>query len=332
MSVPVIGGAPVPASVLTDVELEGHRVDTTDVHGISDTSLLVSSGVKAASGTDVLRTRVTGDTQDRFVINAGGNLEWGPGNGALDVNLYRSGANTLATDDWFNSASNVTAMASVAAVWGGAAQTTIGAVGPGATAGLLLGSGADTNLYRSAANTLKTDDSFEAPKGTFTTPGAAAVVVRSGASGSAAVFEIGRTSSEFEFYIGASANQIATGSAAGDAAAAHSVSARRFYIGVGTPTEIIVDNDKLGFLNTTPVARPSAYTQTYATASRIHAARAAAAVATTAATNVTPWGYSTQAQADAIRAELNDVIIDQQNTAQVLNQLLDDLQAYGLLA
>jgi len=53
----------------------------------------------ATAGTDVVKLDVTGDTQDRFVVNADGKLEWGPGNAALDVNLYRSAANRLKTDD-----------------------------------------------------------------------------------------------------------------------------------------------------------------------------------------------------------------------------------------
>lgn len=57
---------------------------------------------------DVVTTDVTGDTVDRFVVNADGTCEWGPGNGALDTDLYRSGANALATDDAF-SAYSITA-------------------------------------------------------------------------------------------------------------------------------------------------------------------------------------------------------------------------------
>jgi len=44
---------------------------------------------------------ISGDTFDRLRIRADGLLEWGPGNGARDTNLYRSGANTLKTDDAF---------------------------------------------------------------------------------------------------------------------------------------------------------------------------------------------------------------------------------------
>ncbi|TAK89618.1 hypothetical protein EPO04_00725 [Patescibacteria group bacterium] len=74
-----------------------------------------------------------------------------------DTNLYRSAADTLKTDDQFLSASYLSANN------GTANQVYIGATAsatPGA--GILFGQGAsaDTNLYRSAADTLKTDDNL----------------------------------------------------------------------------------------------------------------------------------------------------------------------------
>ena len=57
---------------------------------------------------------------------------------------------------------------------------------------------------------------------------------------------------------------------------------------IGTAT-----TQKLGFWNATPVVQPSAAAQ--------------AAVATTAATNTTPYGYSTAAQADGIITLLNEI-------------------------
>ncbi|MFI9200164.1 hypothetical protein [Streptomyces sp. NPDC053048] len=55
----------------------------------------------AASTTDTLTVRVTGDTVARLVVNADGKLEWSSGSATADTNLYRSGADTLATDDAF---------------------------------------------------------------------------------------------------------------------------------------------------------------------------------------------------------------------------------------
>lgn len=70
----------------------------------------------------------------------------------------------------------------------------------------------------------------------------------------------------------------------------------------------------VGFYGTTPAARPSAYTQTYSTATRTQAALTSANAASA----------PTQAEYDALRADLI-------NVKQVLNQVLDDLQTLGLL-
>lgn len=48
----------------------------------------------------VVAGRVTGDTVNRYTVNAAGRTEWGPGGAAArDVTLYRSAANVLRTDD-----------------------------------------------------------------------------------------------------------------------------------------------------------------------------------------------------------------------------------------
>lgn len=66
-------------------------VDATYTQGI---------GAEATNSTDpVLGSYVTGDSHLRFNFQASGLMEWGPGNGVVDTNLYRSAANTLKTDD-----------------------------------------------------------------------------------------------------------------------------------------------------------------------------------------------------------------------------------------
>lgn len=105
----------------------------------------------AATTTDAVTSKVTGDAASRFVVNSGGNLEWGDGTAAVDTNLYRFGANILATDD--------TLYAGAAS---GASTMKIGAAGPASEAGIAFSftGSFDTNLYRSAANVLKTDDTL----------------------------------------------------------------------------------------------------------------------------------------------------------------------------
>lgn len=75
--------------------------------------------------------------------------------GALaDANLYRSAANVIKTDGQFSAVGDIIAQD------GNAGQVIIGNEGPGSEAAVVFGSAADVNLYRSAANVLKTDDAF----------------------------------------------------------------------------------------------------------------------------------------------------------------------------
>lgn len=85
----------------------------------------------------------------------------GPGitfGSAADTNLYRSGASQLQTDGRFIAAgaNSVIGSASGSANQVYLSTTASGVVG----AGITFGSAADTNIYRSAADTLKTDDKF----------------------------------------------------------------------------------------------------------------------------------------------------------------------------
>ena len=96
---------------------------------------------------------------------------------------------------------------------------------------------------------------------------------------------------------------------------------------MSTPT-----TDKLGFWGATPVVRPTAYTQTYATASKTMPNATAADLATTATTQLTPYGFATQAQGDNIATQFNLLRADLDATKKVLNQVLDDLQILGLLS
>ena len=81
------------------------------------------------------------------------------------------------------------------------------------------------------------------------------------------------------------------------------------------------DGSNIGFYGVAPVARPAAYTQTYATALRTHAARTAPGAGAGSGADATTFSG----------AECDALVADQQNTAQVLNQLIDDLQAVGLI-
>ena len=88
----------------------------------------------------------------------------------------------------------------------------------------------------------------------------------------------------------------------------------------------------VGFYGTAPIAQPSAYTQTYATADKTNANPTATSIATTGVTQTTPWGYATEAQGNAVAVAVNALIVDVADVKQLVNSLIDDLQALGLVA
>jgi hypothetical protein len=68
------------------------------VTGVKTFTSSVTSVMASASDAS-LKARVTGDTQDRLVLQADGQILIGSGSAAADVNLYRDAANVLKTDD-----------------------------------------------------------------------------------------------------------------------------------------------------------------------------------------------------------------------------------------
>ena len=90
------------------------------------------------------------------------------------------------------------------------------------------------------------------------------------------------------------------------------------------------DGSTIGFYGVTPVTRPTVYTQTFSTADKTHENSTFAAIAETATTQTTPWGFASQAQGDAISVELNDLGDDVVDLKQLVNSIIDDLQALGL--
>lgn len=113
---------------------------------------LTGDGSYVSAATAVLRSRVNGDGNPRFEIDADGKHQWGDGTNPLDANLYRVGAGVLKTDGYLYAGLHIYADQ------GAATQTGMGGVGPSSQPGLVFGIAGDTNLYRAAADTLKTND------------------------------------------------------------------------------------------------------------------------------------------------------------------------------
>jgi len=108
---------------------------------------------------------------------------------------------------------------------------------------------------------------------------------------------------------------------------------------IGTAT-----TQKLGFYNATPVARPSAYTQTYSTADKTHANMTSSDLTDntggTANTTLENLADGTTYANDHakiennfadIAAEFNKLRADVLDAKQLLNSVVDDLQALGLV-
>lgn len=119
------------------------------------------------------------------------------------------------------------------------------------------------------------------------------------------------------------------------------VKLQRVYINFDGNTQFgNAPTDLLGFYGATPVARSSAITQTYAIVASALIARTSATLtgsvgtANTALQDVTTTFSQTILNdnfAD-IAAQINALKVDGDNTAQVLNALIDRLQLIGLIA
>lgn len=158
-------------------------------------------------------------------------------------------------------------------------------------------------------------------------------------------------------YVDAGANTVQVGAASASDSAKFYVSGK---ISVSGEAEVNGDfnhdGNNVGFYGVAPAARPSAYTQTYSTATRTHSNPTASALtdnsAGTANTTIEamPDPADTPLTADALRddlvanfilavrnniaditAQVNALIADLANAKQVLNQIIDDHQANGLL-
>ena len=98
-------------------------------------------------------------------------------------------------------------------------------------------------------------------------------------------------------------------------------------------THIIIDYDLLdrlyiSFYGATPVARPAAYTQTYATADKTHAAMTSAAMPA-GGVGAAAGAWDTAANRDQAIAEFAALRADVIDVKNLANSIIDDLQALG---
>lgn len=121
----------------------------------------------------VLTSRASSDSSSRFVIREGGTLEWG-GGGGRDTNLYRDSASVLKTDDTFEALNLRTLNGTVRTERASSSNDAyvVGVTGEAVNRFVIRSDGRmfwgngtdarDVTLYRSTADVLKTDDSFDA--------------------------------------------------------------------------------------------------------------------------------------------------------------------------
>lgn len=150
----VNGGGTLPAVSATQVAISNggaaFGAGVTCV-GLTCTAAANFSGgalsiTRASSGQFGFSTLLTGDTQQRFVVEAQGLLRWGAGGvTAPDTTLYRSAAGTLTTDGALTVGGLLTANASITFTTSGATGSrTLSASG---TASTRLQSGSATSNY-----------------------------------------------------------------------------------------------------------------------------------------------------------------------------------------
>ncbi len=111
---------------------------------LSNASSQILFDSETSASNSILVNKNSGDSNNRFSIQASGQLNFGPGNAVQDTVLFRGTGNALRTDDQFqfsNSSTTCTAYAT-----GGAESC--------------LWFGSDSNLYRLTTNSLKTDGSL----------------------------------------------------------------------------------------------------------------------------------------------------------------------------
>ncbi len=139
-----------------NLEVENSNGESISIVG-DDSNATYFRVTNSSAGDWLLASDVTGDSDYRFIIDTDGELQWGDGTD-IDTYLYRVDAGALQTSGIFIATGNIYSQGKLTAADDTAEQVEIGALGPGGEAAILFGLASDTVLYRSAADTLMTED------------------------------------------------------------------------------------------------------------------------------------------------------------------------------
>ena len=104
------------------------------------------------------------------------------------------------------------------------------------------------------------------------------------------------------------------------------------YFGIGVDGSVLKGTNAglLSFYGATPVAKPSAYTQTYVTADKTHAAETSADFPA-GGTGAAAGAWDTAANRDLAITRFNALRVDVADLKQLVNSIIDDFQALGLV-
>ena len=104
------------------------------------------------------------------------------------------------------------------------------------------------------------------------------------------------------------------------------------YFGIGVDGSALKGTNAglLGFFAATPIAKPSAYTQTYVTADKTHAAETSADFPA-GGTGAAAGAWDTAANRDLAITRFNALRVDVADLKQLVNSIIDDFQALGLV-
>lgn len=136
-----------PTTLFNVLSISGGAAEFQSTDASSATGIVRIIG--ADTGRRGLQVLVTGDANARYSVFANGLTEWGDGTASRDTNLYRSAANTLATDDTFVAGAGLTVSTLT-----GILVATSGVVGT-ATAGVDYQSVVKRGLAKSSGGTLQ---------------------------------------------------------------------------------------------------------------------------------------------------------------------------------
>jgi hypothetical protein len=156
--------APTAAGHLTRKDYVDNNFDTlTTAQTISGVKTFSAAPIAqaASAGTVVFNARVTGDTVSRLTIGADGALSWGPGGStATDFTLSRANTIGLNLNGTYQSTRSATSGVGFSTLVTADTFDRYRIYGDGLNEWGPGNAARDTNLYRSAANTLKTDDAL----------------------------------------------------------------------------------------------------------------------------------------------------------------------------